>query len=197
VPAGSLLDTANVRRWFELFTAGLPDSLYTYQLPLSQASGPSSASLDTDLVMFSSYSYLGLIGNERIRHAVENALRLYGTSTGGVRLLTGTLALHQELERELADFLGHQGAAVFASGYDANIAAITSLFSAGDVAILDQYAHQSIVDGVRIMSGNGGLLFLNPADIETIEVLKDMASLSFYGIQGANGVVLITTKRGR
>ena len=152
MPAGSLLDTANVRRWFELFTAGLPDSLYTYQLPLSQASGPSSASLDTDLVMFSSYSYLGLIGNERIRHAVENALRLYGTSTGGVRLLTGTLALHQELERELADFLGHQGAAVFASGYDANIAAITSLFSAGDVAILDQYAHQSIVDGVR-MSG--------------------------------------------
>lgn len=53
-----------------------------------------------------------------------------------------------------------------------------------------------IVDGVRIMSGNEGLLFLNPADIDTIEVLKDMASLSFYGIQGANGVVLITTKRG-
>lgn len=53
-----------------------------------------------------------------------------------------------------------------------------------------------IVDGVRIMSGNGGLLFINPADIDTIEVLKDMASLSFYGIQGANGVVLITTKRG-
>lgn len=53
-----------------------------------------------------------------------------------------------------------------------------------------------LVDGVRIMSGNGGLLFINPADIQTIEVLKDMASLSFYGIQGANGVVLITTKRG-
>src|SRR5687767_3539977 len=53
-----------------------------------------------------------------------------------------------------------------------------------------------LVDGVRIMSGNGGLLFINPADIETIEILKDMASLSFYGIQGANGVVLITTKRG-
>lgn len=53
-----------------------------------------------------------------------------------------------------------------------------------------------IVDGVRIMSGNGGLLFINPADIATIEVLKDMASLSFYGMEGANGVVLITTKRG-
>jgi 8-amino-7-oxononanoate synthase len=150
VADGSLLDTANVRRWFELFAAGLPHSLYTYQLPLSRASGPNSAALDAELVMFSSYSYLGLIGNPRISEAVLRAIQLYGTSTGGVRLLTGTLALHQELERELAEFLGHEGAAVFASGYDANIAAITSLFSQGDVAILDQYAHQSIVDGVRM-----------------------------------------------
>jgi 8-amino-7-oxononanoate synthase len=150
IPPGSMLDTPNVHRWFELFSAGLPHSLYTYQLPLSRASGPSSAALDADLVMFSSYSYLGLIGNPRIQQAVLRAVELYGTSTGGVRLLTGTLALHQELERELADFLGQEGAAVFASGYDANIAAITSLFGPGDLAILDQYAHQSIVDGVRM-----------------------------------------------
>lgn len=150
MPAGSLLDTQNVRRWFELFAAGLPHSLYTYQLPLSQKAGPDSAALGAELVMFSSYSYLGLIGNPRIAQAVQRAVDLYGTSTGGVRLLTGTLALHQELERELADFLGQEGAAVFASGYDANIAAITSLFTQGDLALLDQYAHQSIVDGVRM-----------------------------------------------
>lgn len=150
VPAGSLLDTANVRRWFELFAAGLPHSLYTYQLPLSQKSGPTSAALDAELVMFSTYSYLGLVGNPRINEAVKQAVERYGTSTGGVRLLTGTLDLHQQLEQELADFLGQEGAAVFASGYDANIAAITSLFTQGDVAILDQYAHQSIVDGVRM-----------------------------------------------
>jgi 8-amino-7-oxononanoate synthase len=150
VADGSLLDTQNVRRWFELFAAGLPNSLYTYQLPLSRASGPDSAALGAELVMFSSYSYLGLIGNARIGDAVKRAVELYGTSTGGVRLLTGTLALHQELEQELADFLGQEGAAVFSSGYDANIAAITSLFSQGDFAILDQYAHQSIVDGVRM-----------------------------------------------
>jgi 8-amino-7-oxononanoate synthase len=150
VPPASLLDTPNVHRWFELFNAGLPHSLYTYQVPLSQASGPSSAALGADLVMFSSYSYLGLIGYPRVQQAVQRAVEQYGTSTGGVRLLTGTLALHQELEHELADFLGQEGAAVFASGYDANIAAITSLFSQGDLAILDQYAHQSIVDGVRM-----------------------------------------------
>lgn len=150
VPEGSLLDTPAVRRWFDLFTQGLPHSLYTYQLPLSRAAGPRSAALGDDLVMFSSYSYLGLIGHPRIQAAVEDAVGRYGTSTGGVRLLTGTLELHLELERELADFLGQEAAAVFSSGYDANVAAITSLFGPNDTVLLDQYAHQSIVDGVRM-----------------------------------------------
>ncbi|MDQ3673706.1 MAG: TonB-dependent receptor plug domain-containing protein [Gemmatimonadota bacterium] len=54
-----------------------------------------------------------------------------------------------------------------------------------------------LVDGMRIMSGNGGLQFLNPADIATIEIVKDVGALAFYGIQGANGVVLIRTKRAQ
>ena len=145
-----LLNTPNVRRWFELFQAGLPHSLYTYQLPLEQASGPNSAALGSPFIMFSSYSYLGLIGHPRIATAVKEAVERYGTSTGGVRLLTGTLELHHELERELATFLGQEAASTFSSGYDANVAAITSLFGPGDVAILDQYAHQSIVDGVKM-----------------------------------------------
>jgi 8-amino-7-oxononanoate synthase len=150
LPQGALLDHPNVRRWFELFSTGLPHSLYTYQLPLSVASGPRSAALGEEIIMFSAYSYLGLIGHPRITAAVEAAVSRYGTSTGGVRLLTGTLELHHELEHELATFLGQEGAATFASGYDANIAAITSLFGPGDVAILDQYAHQSIHAGVRM-----------------------------------------------
>ena len=150
IEPGSLLDTPAVRRWFETFRAGLPQSLYTYQLPLDRRSGPESGVLGSPVVMFSSYSYLGLIGHPRLEAAVQRAVQLYGTSTGGVRLLTGTLALHLELERELARFLGQEAAATFGSGYDANIAAITSLFGPGDVAILDQYAHQSIHDGVRM-----------------------------------------------
>ncbi|MBI4544270.1 MAG: pyridoxal phosphate-dependent aminotransferase family protein [Gemmatimonadetes bacterium] len=150
IAPGSLLDTAAVRRWFEIFHAGLPQALYTYQLPLSQASGPESRALGTPIIMFSSYSYLGLIGHPRIGRAVKETVDRYGTSTGGVRLLTGTLELHLELEEELARFLGQEAAAIFGSGYDANLAAITSLFGPGDVAILDQYAHQSIHDGVRM-----------------------------------------------
>lgn len=150
IEPGSLLDTGGVRRWFELFAAGLPHSLYTYQLPLSARTGPRSESFGAPLTLFSTYSYLGLVGHPRLNAAVRDAVDRFGTSTGGVRLLTGTNELHQRLERELADFLGVAGAATFASGYDANIAAITSLFGPGDIAILDQYAHQSIHDGVRM-----------------------------------------------
>src|SRR5690606_8964590 len=74
----------------------------------------------------------------------------YGTSPGGVRLMSGTLVLDLEVGRELAKFLGQEAAAIFPSGYDANIAAITSLFGPNDYAILDQYAHRSIHDGVQM-----------------------------------------------
>lgn len=150
IEAGSLLDTPAARRWFEIFATGLPQSLYTFQLPLDEASGPRSRALGAPITMFSSYSYLGLIGHPRIATAVKEAVERYGTSTGGVRLLTGTLALHLEVEQALARFLGQEAAAIFASGYDANIAAITSLFGPNDYAILDQYAHRSIHDGVRM-----------------------------------------------
>ncbi|MFP4623908.1 MAG: aminotransferase class I/II-fold pyridoxal phosphate-dependent enzyme [Gemmatimonadota bacterium] len=150
IQPGSLLDTEGVRQWFQLFSQGLPHSLYTYQLPLGRAPGPRSAAFDEEFVMFSSYSYLGLIGDPRIREAVDAAVARFGTSTGGVRLLTGTLELHHELERELASFLGVEAAAVFSSGYDANVGVITSLFGPGDWAVLDRYAHRSIQDGCRM-----------------------------------------------
>jgi len=150
IAPGSLLDTPAAKRWYRDLFAGLPEELYTYQLPLDQASGPVSKALGEEITMFSSYSYLGLIGNPRINRAAQRAIDRYGTSTGGVRVLTGTLALHLEVERELARFLGQEAAAIFASGYDANVAAISSLFGKNDFALLDQYAHRSIHDGVAM-----------------------------------------------
>jgi 8-amino-7-oxononanoate synthase len=167
LPAGALLDTPATRRWFELFMAGLPESLYTYQLPLARGAGPVSEALGQPIRMFSTYSYLGLIGHPRLTAAVTRAVERYGTSTGGVRLLTGTLELHLEVEHELASFLGHEAAATFASGYDANVAAITSLFGPDDLVVLDQFAHQSIFDGAR-MSGAGIRRFRHN-DLEDLE----------------------------
>lgn len=146
----SLLDTPGAKRLFSLLATGLPKSLYMYQLPLSQAARPETGALGNDLVAFSSYSYLGLIGHPRLEHAVNEAVARYGTSTGGARLLTGTLELHLELEEELARFLGCDAASAFPSGYDANVAAISALFGPQDVAVVDHFAHQSIWAGVRM-----------------------------------------------
>jgi TonB-dependent SusC/RagA subfamily outer membrane receptor len=54
-----------------------------------------------------------------------------------------------------------------------------------------------IIDGAKVQSGPGGLLFLDPNEIKRIEVLKDIGSTAVYGSEGANGVVIITTKRAR
>jgi TonB-dependent SusC/RagA subfamily outer membrane receptor len=54
-----------------------------------------------------------------------------------------------------------------------------------------------IIDGTRVQSGTGGLLFLDPSDIQRIQVLKDIGSTAAYGSDGANGVILITTKTAR
>ena len=79
--------------------------------------------------MLSSYDYLGLIGDERVDEAAIEAVRKYGTGTGGVRMLTGTIDLHHEMERELAAFKGTSDAITFSSGYLANLAAVTSVLS--------------------------------------------------------------------
>lgn len=67
----------------------------------------------------------------------------------------------------------------------------------GTSSILGSSEPLYIIDGVRVQSGPGGLLFLDPGDIRKIEVLKDIGSTSLYGSEGANGVILITTKRAR
>jgi len=54
-----------------------------------------------------------------------------------------------------------------------------------------------VVDGTPLQSGGGGMLFLNPGDIQKVQVLKDVGSTAAYGVEGANGVILITTKRGK
>lgn len=128
----------------------LEQGLYTLQVPLEAAAGAASRARGVPVLLFSSYSYLGLIGHPRIAKAVEAAVARYGTSAGGVRLLTGTLDLHRELEERLARFLGVEACATFGSGYDANLAVMASLFGPRDVALLDEHAHRSLHDGARM-----------------------------------------------
>lgn len=150
IQRGALLDSDSARRWFSVIREVCSEAAYTFQAPLEQASSASTRCLGEDVTLFSTYSYLGLNTHSRIDKAASEAISKYGTSAGGARLLTGTLDLHLQLEDELARFVGQPAAAIYASGYDANIAAITALLEPEDLVLIDQYAHRSLHDAVRM-----------------------------------------------
>ncbi len=141
---------ARARRVFELMGRACEAGVYPYQLPLQTRSGPWVKAEGRDMLMLSSYDYLGLIGDPRIDEAAIEAIRKYGTGTGGVRMLTGTIDIHHEMEREVADFKGMPEAITFSSGYLANLAVVASLFSVQDRVILDSLSHRSLVDACRL-----------------------------------------------
>jgi 8-amino-7-oxononanoate synthase len=85
-----------------------------------------------------------------VREAAIQAIKQYGTSCTGSRFLNGTLELHEQLERELATWVGKPAALVFSTGMQVNLGTISSLVSRNDVVILDRDDHASIVDGARL-----------------------------------------------
>lgn len=100
-----------------------------------------------EMIMLGGYSYLGLIKHPEIDRAAQEAIRQYGTGTHGVRLLAGSLTLHEELEAEIARFKGTETAVAMSSGYVTNVGTITALMRRGDVVLCDKLNHASIVDG--------------------------------------------------
>lgn len=98
-------------------------------------------------IMLGSNNYLGLTGDERVKQGARDALERYGTGLTGSRLLNGTIDLHLELERELAEWMGTEEAIVFTTGHQANLGAIGTLLEPGDTVVVDSGDHASILDG--------------------------------------------------
>jgi 8-amino-7-oxononanoate synthase len=98
-------------------------------------------------IMLGSNNYLGLTGDERVRQGALDALSRYGTGLTGSRFLNGTIQLHLELERELADWLGTEAALVFTTGHQANMGALGTILGPGDTVVADSGDHASILDG--------------------------------------------------
>ncbi len=98
-------------------------------------------------VMLGSNNYLGLTGDERVRAAARDALDRYGTGLTGSRLLNGTIPLHLDLEREIAEWMGTDDALVFTTGHGANLGALGTLLGPGDTVVADSGDHASILDG--------------------------------------------------
>ncbi len=147
--SANLID-ARARRVFEMTARACEADAYPYQLPLQGRSGPMVQAEGRELMMLSSYDYLGLIGDPRVDEAAISAIRKYGTGTGGVRMLTGTIDLHREMEKDLAAFKGTAEAISFSSGYLANLAVMSALLVPQDRVILDTLSHRSLVDACRL-----------------------------------------------
>ena len=100
-------------------------------------------------LMFGSNNYLGLTLHPEVVAAAREAVAQYGTGTTGSRTANGTLALHEQLECDLAGWFGKRHALIFSTGYQANLSLIGALCGPGDVILIDSDSHASIYDGTR------------------------------------------------
>lgn len=113
------------------------------QGPVIQVGGKS-------VLNFCANNYLGLGGDQRVVDAANAASEHRGAGTASVRFICGTLDIHKELERSIADYLGFEDAILFAAAFDANGGLFEPLFGAEDAIVSDSLNHASIIDGVRL-----------------------------------------------
>src|SRR4051812_15114971 len=145
-----LFDKARRHERVEQLQAARDHDLMPYFRVLEGPAGPVVEMEGKQRIMLGSNNYLGLTGDERVKQAARDALERFGTGLTGSRFLNGTLSLHLELERELADFMGTEDALVFTTGYLANTGTIGTLLGPGDTVICDSGDHASILDAVSM-----------------------------------------------
>ncbi|HUH12891.1 MAG TPA: aminotransferase class I/II-fold pyridoxal phosphate-dependent enzyme [Longimicrobiales bacterium] len=126
---------------------------YPYFVPISESHDTEVVIRGERKLMFGSNNYLGLTHHPRVLEASRGAAERFGSGCTGSRFLNGTLDLHEQLEDELARFLGKESALVFSTGFQTNLGAISALVGRGDYIYLDKLNHASIVDGARLSYG--------------------------------------------
>jgi len=141
--------------------------LYPYFIPLTENEGTVASFRGHRLIMCGSNNYLGLTTDPRVRQAALEAIQRFGTSCTGSRFLNGTLELHEQLEHELAEWVGKEAALVFSTGMQTNLGTISALVGRNDVVILDKDDHASIVDGARL--GWGEIRRFRHNDMQDLE----------------------------
>ncbi len=150
--------------------------------------GPQGSSLSVDgrrVLNFCSNNYLGLADDPRLVAAAKDALDRYGVGPGAVRTIAGTMTVHDELERRLAEFKGVEAAISLQSGFTANLGTISTLVGKGDAVVSDALNHASIVDGVRLCRADRYIYdHADPDDLD--RVLAEARSA------GAGRILIIT-----
>jgi len=102
------------------------------------------------VINIASNNYLGLTTHPRLREAALAALNKYGVGSGAVRTVAGTMEIHMELERKIAQFKNVEACVVFQSGFTANAGTVSAILGKDDFIISDELNHASIIDGARL-----------------------------------------------
>jgi 8-amino-7-oxononanoate synthase len=131
----------------ELLAAARAADILPYFHVLTSPAMPVVQMEGAERIMLGSNNYLGLTGDERVMQGAEDALHRFGTGLTGSRLLNGTIPLHLELEREIAEWMNTEDAIVFTTGHQANIGTLGTLLGPQDTVIADSGDHASILDG--------------------------------------------------
>ncbi|MGE7823451.1 glycine C-acetyltransferase [Paenibacillus sp. NPDC093718] len=140
--------------------------LYNTIQPLESPNGPLITIQGREFVNLSSNNYLGLANDERLKEAAIRATTDFGTGSGAVRSINGTLALHVELEEKLAQFKGTEAVLTYQSGFNCNMAAISAVMGAEDAILSDELNHASIIDGCRLTKAK--VIRFNHSDMDDL-----------------------------
>lgn len=154
---------------FTIAREAIASGIYPYFIPLTENEGTVASFKGHKLIMCGSNNYLGLTTHPKVRQAAKDAIDRFGTSCTGSRFLNGTLEFHEQLERELAEYVGKEAALVFSTGMQTNLGTISALVWRGDGVFLDKEDHASIVDGAKLSFGETKRFRHNdPADLDRV-----------------------------
>ena len=166
----------------ELETSGLKNNIR-----ILEESNSSQTKIDGKPILnFNSNNFLGFSKDPNVIVAAQRALEKYGVGPGAVRSISGTLAIHRELEKELAKFKGSEDCVVVQSGFVANTALLPTLLGPEDCVISDALNHASIIDGIRLCKTNKKIY--EHSNMQDLETKVKEAKASF-----PNGMILIVT----
>lgn len=121
-----------------------------YYRTMHSSTGATSNVQGVDRILLGSNNYLGLARHPEVIEATTEAVRRFGSASTGSRLLNGTMSLHEELEAEIADWFGTEDALCFSTGYQTNLGTLGALVGERDAVVIDEFAHASLRDGLRM-----------------------------------------------
>jgi glycine C-acetyltransferase len=148
--------------------------LYRRLRVLDSAQAAHSVVDGKSVVNLSSNNYLGLTTHPKLKEKALAALERFGVGTGSVRTIAGTMELHMELERRLAEFKHTEATVVFQSGFAANAGTVAAILTKDDIVISDELNHASIIDGARL--SRASIKVFPHRDVKAArEIMKDLS----------------------